>query len=83
MSETKLNKIIAATTSNQDQVLIETFRFEDNTNFENELLFFFKPETFLVRERDGIASILQMVFRSSPLSIHSPHVLSRKDKASS
>lgn len=62
MSETKLNKIIAATTSNQDQVLIETFRFEDNTNFENELLFFFKPETFLVRERDGIASILQMVF---------------------
>ena len=51
--------IVKSVFSNKDEILIRNFEFKHNKR--NELLFFFKPECFLVKNADFTKSIIEMV----------------------
>lgn len=54
------DRIIEATLSDKDQILIKNFEFKNN---RNELLFFFKPECFLEHVSCGRDIIIDMVLK--------------------
>ena len=79
MSEGLMKAMLEATASGKNEVLIQQFNF--NTTKRNELLFFFKPGCFNVRDSRNSRAILEMVLtklRTYQVSISGILLLSGK-----
>ncbi len=66
MNDTKrmqlIKKILSSMGQEKSDLTISDFKFKKSPETENEVLFFFKPECFLVGNTKQIKAILEMVF---------------------